>query len=108
MEEGAAKKPRISQDLVSAELFTTPFNPDSVSLLAPLPRKPLFNRGEENVTLATAEPAATVVASVAAVTASVSAVGLKSDGNKKKNDSKEFALQRAELQKKALKMVNKK
>ena len=104
MEEGAAKKPRISQDLVSAELFTTPFNPDSVSLLAPLPRKPLFNRGEENVTLATAEP----VASVAAVTASVSAVGLKSDGNKKKNDSKEFALQRAELQKKALKMVNKK
>ena len=105
---GAVKEPQYSIELVSEKLINTPSLSDSVSLLCPSPRKPLSNHGEEvreNDLLSTAEPAA--VSAVGAL-ASVAATAVsKTDSNKKKIDSKDIAQRRAELQKKAVKLVKK-
>lgn len=106
LEEGSAKEPRISADLISENLFNT--SVDSVSLLGPFPRKPLFNRGEEkkdNLSLSAVEsPADVAVASVASAAA---ATASRFDGIKKKNVSKDIVQQRMELQKKAVKVIKK-
>ena len=105
---GAVKEPRYSNELVSEKLFNTPSLLDYVSLPCPSPRKPLSNHGEkvrENILLSTAEPAA--VSAVGAVAPVAAMAASKTDSNKKKIDSKDIAQRRAELQKKAVKLVKK-